>query len=365
MKNKPSISIFFPAYNEEKNIGKSIEKALEVLEKITDTYEVIVVNDGSKDRTSSVVEEYKKKNSHVKLIEHVKNKGYGEGLKSGINACIYDYIFFTDADLQFDLNELSNFTPHIPEYNMVIGFRKKRKDPFIRLVNAKLWNLANRIMFGLKVCDIDCAFKLIKSDLIKKVNLTSGGAMTSAEMLLKLNDLGAKIKELPVTHLPRKMGSQTGAKPRVIFRAFREMWRLYSIEMGDKTQIQFLKFAIVGVLNTITTIFVYVFLTRFIPFFLTKLIIAEILSYGAGMIVSFKFNRRWTFREYWKTDYKEVLRFLSTTLSALVANVFVFYILVNILKINDILSVIISALFTIAWNFLLSKYWVFKKKNLE
>lgn len=359
--NKPSISAFFPAYNEEKNIGKSIEKALEVLAQITSTYEVIVVDDGSKDKTASVVEEYAKNNSYVRLVKHTVNKGYGEGLKSGISAAKYDYIFFADADLQFDLDELKIFTEYIPEYDLVIGYRKHRSDPKIRLLNAKLWNIANRIMFGLKVRDIDCAFKLFRRDLVQKISITSGGAMTSAEMLLKLNDIGATIKELPVTHMPRKMGSQTGAKLHVIVRAFREMWRLYSVEMGDKTQIQFLKFAIVGVLNTITTLFVYTSLTRFIPLFFGELILAEAISYGAGMIVSFRFNRRWTFREYWKTNYKEVLRFFATTFSALVANVFIFYILVNETDLHDIVSVVISAIFTVAWNFLLSKYWVFRK----
>ena len=358
--NKRSISVFFPAYNEEKNIGKSIEKALEVLEQVTDTYEVIVVDDGSKDKTSSVVEEYAKNNSHVRLVKHPVNKGYGEGLKSGIAAAKYDYIFFADADLQFDLDELKIFTEYIPEYDLVIGYRKNRSDPKIRLLNAKLWNIANRIMFGLRVRDIDCAFKLFRKDLIRKISITSGGAMTSAEMLLKLNNIGATIKELPVTHMPRKMGTQSGAKLHVIFRAFREMWRLYSVEMGDKTQIQFLKFAIIGVLNTVTTLLVYTLLTRFIPLFFGQLTLAEALSYGAGMIVSFKFNRRWTFREYWKTNSKEVLRFLTTNLSALLANVIIFHILVNYANLNDLASVIMSAAFTVAWNFLLSKYWVFR-----
>ena len=360
MTNKPSISIFFPAYNEEKNIGRAIEESLEALSKLTDTYEVIVVDDGSRDRTAEIVKSFVQKNNHVRLVQHDKNKGYGEGLKSGIRASQYDYVFFTDSDLQFDLNELSLLTEYIPEYDVVIGYRKNRRDSFIRLINAKLWNLANKIMFGLKVRDIDCAFKLFRRDILNKVNLTSGGAMISAELLLKLHHLGASIKEVGVTHFPRTEGSPTGAKPKVIIRAFEEMWRLYSIEMGDKTQIQFLKFAIVGVLNTVTTLFVYTVLTRLgvLP---SGNIFAEAISYGVGIAVSFRFNRRWTFREYWKTNYKEVLRFLSTTISALLANVLIFYTLIHFINLHDIVAVVISAVFTIAWNFILSKYWVFRK----
>jgi glycosyltransferase involved in cell wall biosynthesis len=365
MKKTHSISVFFPAYNEEKNIKASIEKALETLVQITDTYEVIVVNDGSHDNTALVVQEFAKKNSHVKLVQHERNKGYGEGLKSGISSAKYDYIFFTDSDLQFDLNELKTFVEYIPEYDVVIGYREIRNDPKIRLLNANLWNIANRILFGLKVRDIDCAFKLLKRDQMQKIRLTSGGAMTSAEILLKLNEMGVKMKELPVTHFSRKAGTQTGAKPSVILRAGKEMWHLYSVEMGEKTQIQFVKFAIIGVLNTVTTLFIYTLLTRFVPFFSRELIGAEVLAYVAGMVVSFKFNRRWTFREYWKTNYQEVLRFLTTSITALVGNILIFYFLVEIIKFYDIISVLLCAIFTFAWNFILSKYWVFKKNTVE
>ncbi len=361
MNNKPSISAFFPAYNEEKNIGECVKQTVKVLSEITDKYEVIVIDDGSKDSTSEIVETFVKQNEHVKLIKHPQNRGYGDALKTGLQAVRYDYIFFTDSDLQFDLNELKTFAEYIPKYDVVIGYRKNRRDPKIRLLNAKLWNIANWVMFGLKVKDIDCAFKLFKKDLMDKITLTTGGAMTSAEMLLKFNDLGAKIKELPVTHLPRKMGLQTGANIKVILRAFKEMWKLYSVEMGEKTQIQFMKFAIVGVLNTITTLLIYTFITRFTTLFIENLTWAEAISYSAGMIVSFKFNRSWTFREQWKTNYKEVMRFLATTISALVANVIIFHILVEFTQINDIIVVIVSAIFTVAWNFLLSKYWVFRK----
>jgi glycosyltransferase involved in cell wall biosynthesis len=229
-----SISLFFPAYNEEKNIGESITKALDVLKQITSTYEIIVVNDGSKDNTSIVVNEFAKNNSNVRLIEHQKNKGYGEGLKSGISAARYEYIFFTDSDLQFDLNELKIFIGYVPEYDMVVGYRKNRSDHIIRLVNAKLWNVANRILFGLKIRDMDCAFKLFRRDLAQNISLTTGGAMTSVEIFIKFKDLGAKIKELPVTHLPRKAGFQTGANLNVILRAFNEMFKVFLVRNGWK-----------------------------------------------------------------------------------------------------------------------------------
>ena len=362
MRKIPSLSIFFPAYNEEKNIALSLEAAITVASKIADLYEVIVVDDGSRDKTVRIVQRYVGANKNVKLVQHILNRGYGEALKSGLAVAQYDYIFFTDADLQFNLTELEQFISYTPGYDVVIGYRKNRQDPLMRLVNANLWNIANRILFGLHARDIDCAFKLLRRSLIQNITLTSSGAMISAEMLLKLNERGARIIELPVAHYSRKEGNPTGAKFSVIFRAFREMWRLYSVELGDKTQIQFLKFAIVGVVNTTTTFVFYVLLSRAI-LGQSHYLFSEIIAYIMGTVMSFIFNRRWTFREYWRANYSEVLRFATVTVSAVGINSLAMYMLV-LFGLHDIASVLVAAVFTVAWNFILSKYWVFRKIGL-
>ena len=222
-----SISIFFPAHNEEANIAKAIEAALSAVQKIDADYEIIVVNDGSSDRTGVIAENFAKENSRIRVINHPANLGYGAAVWTGIQASTKEYIFFTDADLQFDMEELSRLTQYVPEYEVVLGYRAKRQDSFMRLLNAYGWNVLNRILFGLKVKDIDCAFKLFKNEIVKILPTESRGAMLSAEILIQLQKKRIKFKEVPVTHLPRTAGSPTGAKPSVIFRAFREMMRVY------------------------------------------------------------------------------------------------------------------------------------------
>ncbi len=227
-----SLSILFPAYNEEANIEETICQAKAVAEKITTDYEIIVVNDGSKDLTADIVDLLAHNDSHIKVVHHSPNQGYGAAVWSGIQAAKGDYVFFTDADLQFDLSELTKLVEHVPAHDIVIGYRAKRMDPFIRLVNAKGWNVLNRILFGLKVKDIDCAFKLFKRDIVKDLPVQSRGAMLSAELLIRLQRQGIVFKEVPVTHLPRVAGSPTGAKLSVIFRAFKEMLKVFMGELG-------------------------------------------------------------------------------------------------------------------------------------
>src|SRR4029077_5194980 len=139
--------------------------------------------------------------------------GYGAALKTGMREAAMDYVFFTDADLQFDILELQNLLVHVSQYPVVIGYRAPRKDPFMRLLNARGWKLLNRLPFGLKVRDIDCAFKLFKRSELQCLRLRSQGAMISAETLIRPSRKKVAIKEVPVSHLPRVAGSPTGAKP--------------------------------------------------------------------------------------------------------------------------------------------------------
>ncbi len=221
------ISAFFPAHNEEANIVELAKKTSKVLSGICDEYEVIVVNDGSKDRTKEVVENLMKEDSHIKLINHEINKGYGAALKSGFYNAKYEWIFFTDGDGQFDVNEITKLIELSKECDIATGYRIKRQDPFYRKINAFAWGVLVKLLFGFNVRDVDCAFKLIKKEIIDKIKLEAEGAMISTELLAKANKLGYKIKEVGVNHYPRKAGKQTGAKLKVILRAFIELFKLY------------------------------------------------------------------------------------------------------------------------------------------
>jgi glycosyltransferase involved in cell wall biosynthesis len=146
---------------------------------------------------------------------------------SGYNACRYDLLFFTDGDLQFDLRELSLLIEKLNEGDLILGFRKNRRDPWHRKLNAFLWGSLVKFLFGFRVKDVDCAFKLIKRKVADKVQLTAGGAMVSTELLAKAHRAQFRFVEVGVTHYPRTAGTQTGAKLSVILKAFRELFKLY------------------------------------------------------------------------------------------------------------------------------------------
>lgn len=233
-KKLTSLTFFFPAYNEEENIEESVQQAIDVAEKVTDDYEIIVINDGSKDRTKEVIQRLDEANPRVHLVDHPENRGYGEALMSGFKAATKEWVFFTDVDLQFDLQELPKLVEQVDEYDVILGYRIKRGDPFMRLLNAKGWNLLNRLFFGLKVKDIDCAYKLIRRSVLQPIlpQMITGGAMLSAELLIRIFQAGHKHIEVGVHHYPRQAGSPTGAHPAVIIRAFKEFWQVYRSGIG-------------------------------------------------------------------------------------------------------------------------------------
>jgi len=227
IKKCDSVSLFFPAFNEEANIAKSVEQALNVLPRISEEYEVIVVDDGSKDRTAEIVKEISVKNPRVRLIQHPKNLGYGAAVKSGIYGARFDLVFLCDADLQFDLEELPGMFKWIDEYDLVIGYRVKRKDPFHRRLNALCWHILIRTLLGLRVKDIDCAFKLFRRSIFREMRLSSNGAMVSTEILAQAKLFDFKIKEVPAIHYPRLEGEQSGANIIVVIKAFRDLFKFY------------------------------------------------------------------------------------------------------------------------------------------
>jgi glycosyltransferase involved in cell wall biosynthesis len=225
---KSGLSLIFPAYNEEPNIPQVVKSALEVAPQIVERYEIIVVNDGSQDKTGEVTNKLAQLYPSIIALHHPHNQGYGAALKSGIRKARYPFIFFCDSDCQFDLFELPLLLKWIDQYDMVIGYRQSRKDPIHRVINAWGWNMLVRLILGLNVRDIDCAFKLFRREIFDRIEINSVGAMVNTEILSRAAKLGFTIKEIPVTHYPRFRGKQTGAKLRVIAKAFKELIRLHN-----------------------------------------------------------------------------------------------------------------------------------------
>ena len=221
-----SLSIFFPAFNEEAIIAKTVAGASRVGAAVAGDYEVIVVDDGSSDGTAAVVERLAAADPHVRLVRHERNQGYGAALRSGFAAAQKHYVFFSDADGQFDLTELPTLLASLDRAPVVVGYRIKRNDPPHRLFIAKTYNLIVRAVFGLRVRDIDCAFKLFTRDVFSRIVLESNGAFISSELLIKLRRAGIAIVEVGVHHYPRTTGYSKGASVGVILKTIRDIIRL-------------------------------------------------------------------------------------------------------------------------------------------
>lgn len=221
-KNK-SLSIIYPAYNEQENIEGTILKSYKFAKDHFKDFEIIIVDDGSRDKTNLIARSVSKKISQVRVIKNVRNLGYGATVWKGLRAASKDLIFFSDSDQQFDINELKKLINHIDNNDVVIGYRKKRQDSFLRVLNMVCWRIAVFCFLGLRYKDIDCAFKLFEKKVLHSLNIKSKGATFSAELLYKIKSRGYKIKEIAVSHYPRVKGKATGANPKVIARAIRDL----------------------------------------------------------------------------------------------------------------------------------------------
>jgi glycosyltransferase involved in cell wall biosynthesis len=226
-----SLSIVLPAYNEEAVIGTTLEQVLNVLTGWVRNFEVIVVNDGSTDRTGAIVSAIVEAEPRVRVVTHERNQGYGSTLADGFAAATKELTFFMDSDGQFDMRDLGQLLFFIDEYDAVIGYRLHRQDTWVRKLNAWGWNVLIRGVLGVHVRDIDCAFKLFHTDFLHQHPLETRGAMINAELLYKLKCAGCTYREVGVHHLPRQGGRATGANLRVIVRAFRELF-IYAREWG-------------------------------------------------------------------------------------------------------------------------------------
>lgn len=228
MKKLNSLSIFFPFWNEEKNIDKVVKDAIPIAEKYADKWEILMVDDGSKDKTLEKANALAKENPNIRAITHTPNRGYGAALKEGFENSKYDVIVFTDGDGQFDFSEVRGFVENINNYDLVIGYRRKRQDKFIRHILMYMLKFWDKLFFGFWFKDIDCGFKMFnKTALLEIMPLRSEGAMITTEILAKAKRKKLRIKQVEVSHYPRKFGTQTGANFPVIVRAVLESMILW------------------------------------------------------------------------------------------------------------------------------------------
>ena len=223
------LSLFFPCHNEADNLEALVDDALAALPALATTYEVILVDDGSRDDTAGVAERLVQRHGGVvRLVRHDVNRGYGGALRSGFAAARYSHLAYTDGDRQFRVADLARLVERAQETRspVVIGYRLQRADPPLRLVYATLYRVANRVWFGLRVRDVDCAAKLFRRDVLQNISVHSNGAFFSAELLIRLRLAGVNALEVGVPHYPRTAGSPTGARLSVIARAVRDFWSL-------------------------------------------------------------------------------------------------------------------------------------------
>ena len=227
--NIKSLSVFFPVYNEEDNITSLIQKTVAVLEKLKLEYEILIINDGSSDNTKEVAENIAKQNSKIRVINHPKNLGYGEALKSGFSNAKYDTIVYTDGDGQFDFNEVEKFVEKLDNGDLILGYRIKRADNFLRILFAKGWALSLFLFFGLKLKDVDCGFKMVKREVLEKISPleSTRGGMINAELSIKAKKYGFRVSQVGVNHYPRMAGKSTGANIRVIWQSFADLLNLW------------------------------------------------------------------------------------------------------------------------------------------
>jgi len=222
-----SLSIFFPCYNEALNVGSMIEQAVKMAEEYGVDYEVIVVDDGSRDASAEIVRGWSAKNSRVRLIQHPENMGYGTALRTGFRSAAKDLVFLTDGDNQFHLSEIEKLFSKIDSSDVVVGYRIRRQDKAYRRLNGFLWTQVVKLLFGLRVRDVDCAFKLFRRKTIEGLDLKSDHLLIHAEILARIQKKEYRIEEIGVNHYPRTAGKATATAFGRILKTFIELLRLY------------------------------------------------------------------------------------------------------------------------------------------
>lgn len=223
----PTLSLVFPAFNEAENLPALLESAISIGEGLALDFEIVIVDDGSEDESGELLLASSARDPRIRAVHHAANRGYGAALRSGLREARGDLVFFSDADLQFDLAEIQRLLEHAEDFDIVAGYRSPRRDPWIRRAIAEVWGAVVRLLFDLPVRDIDCAFKVFRRHAIDAIPIESIGAFINTEILVRANREHLRIHQVPVSHRRRQHGRQSGANPRVIVRALIELATLY------------------------------------------------------------------------------------------------------------------------------------------
>jgi glycosyltransferase involved in cell wall biosynthesis len=214
-----------PAYNEEQVLPTTLQEAEDALTALCEEWELIVVDDGSTDRTLEIIEEHSARQPRIRPLPMKQNQRYTQAIARGFEACRYEAIFYTDADAQFDLMEIGLLYPHLAEHDMVTGYRVGRQDPPIRFLTSGVYNRLQGLLLGVKVRDVNCAFKMFRRSFFDKVKIRSEGFLIDAELYARAKRAGLTWKQVGVRHRPREQGSTT-VKASTVTETLKELWRL-------------------------------------------------------------------------------------------------------------------------------------------
>lgn len=222
-----SISVVFPVYNEQGSIEKVVNSALKFLPDTFSNFELIIVDDGSNDRSLQIINRLCHESAKLKVIHHERNMGYAATLKSGFNAAKYPLIFFMDCDGQFDISDIKNLLEFIEEFDIIAGIRKKRMDSVYRVLLGNLYNRLNSLLFNIKSSDVNCGFKLLRRSVLENTALHSKSGFINVEIMVRAKEKGHLIKEVVVRHYPRCNGKQNGASVKVFFLKILDITRFF------------------------------------------------------------------------------------------------------------------------------------------
>lgn len=220
------LTVFFPAYNDEKSIGSLVEKVFNILPNLASRYEVIVINDGSKDDTKVVLRQLAQKYKNLKIVTHTRNRGYGGALRSGFKNVRGDFVFYTDGDGQYDVLELPKLVEKMDSrVDLVNGYKIERHDSPLRIILGELYALWVRLLLGIRFADVDCDFRLFRRRILEKITLTRDSGAICAEILAKIQRAKGVIASVPVHHYPRKFGnSQFFRLDRILKTLLDDIW---------------------------------------------------------------------------------------------------------------------------------------------
>lgn len=223
-----SLSVFYPAYNDEGSIRQLVEKTLALLPSLTDEFEIILVNDGSRDNTAAILDAMARELPNVRVIHHPQNRGYGGALRSGILTATKDWVFYTDGDGQYDVNELRDLVALVrDDVDVANGYKLKRSDNRRRVILGGIYKQLSRLLFGLPIRDVDCDFRLMRRAVVQSIDLRSTSGVVCTEMVYKMHQIGARFVETPVHHYPRMYGESQFFNWRSVAKTARDFFALW------------------------------------------------------------------------------------------------------------------------------------------